>query len=323
MASWGYFDNSVRRKDVEHVLFLSGLSAASSAESRCLRCLRIQDYGRMTATIDNKAEVVTSEMVSGNYYRVLGIHPALGRVITDSDDAAVGSGPVMLISDGYWARRFGRTPDMIGKKIEINGTPMTIIGVNPPDLPVPMARKVRLIFFFPSACSRSLLPNSNLRYLADKDLWWVMIMGRMKPGISTETARAAVDLDLNAAVRATMIVGKDDEMPRLELEDGSRGQKRLPATFAKPIYVLMSLAGFVLMLACANLANLLLARASSRQREMSVRLALGAGRARILRQMFTESLLLSIAGGAAGLLLGYLGRNAIPHLLSSSPGSRR
>ena len=220
----------------------------------------------------------------------------------------------MLISDGFWARRFGRTPDVIGKKIEINGTPMTIIGVNPPDFTGAYGAQSSPDIFLPFSMQPIAAPKFKSSLLTDKDLWWVMIMGRMKPGISTETARAAVDLDLNAAVRATMIVGKDDEVPRLDLENGSRGQNAAAGDFAKPIYVLMSLAGFVLMLACANLANLLLARASSRQREMSVRLALGAGRARILRQMFTESLLLSIAGGAAGLLLGYLGRNAIPHL---------
>jgi predicted permease len=107
-------------------------------------------------------------------------------------------------------------------------------------------------------------------------------------------------------------------MPRLELQDGSRGENQASRIFSKPAYVLMALAGFVLLLACANLANLLLARASNRQREMSVRLALGVGRSRILRQMFTESLLLSIMGGMGGLALGYCGRNAIPHLMSSA-----
>ncbi|WP_158749040.1 ABC transporter permease [Acidobacterium sp. S8] len=315
---WGYFDNTPSGKTLS-TSFSYPVYQLLRQQNRVFQdVFGFKDYGRMTATIDNKAEVVTSEMVSGNYYRVLGVHPALGRVITDSDDAAVGSGPVMLISDGFWARRFGRTPDVIGKKIEINGTPMTIIGVNPPDFTGAYGAQSSPDIFLPFSMQPIAAPKFKSSLLTDKDLWWVMIMGRMKPGISTETARAAVDLDLNAAVRATMIVGKDDEVPRLDLEDGSRGQNAAAGDFAKPIYVLMSLAGFVLMLACANLANLLLARASSRQREMSVRLALGAGRARILRQMFTESLLLSIAGGAAGLLLGYLGRNAIPHLLSSS-----
>jgi predicted permease len=143
-------------------------------------------------------------------------------------------------------------------------------------------------------------------------------MGRIKPGVADEQARAALDVVMNAAVRSTATVGKDESIPSLVLQDGSRGENQASRMFSKPAYVLMALAGFVLLLACANLANLLLARASSRQREMSVRLAMGAGRSRILRQMFTESLLLSFAGGLAGLALGYCGRNAIPRLLSST-----
>jgi hypothetical protein len=161
-------------------------------------------------------------------------------------------------------------------------------------------------------------PESSSSLLTNRDLWWVMMMGRLKSGVSAQTAQAALNVDLSAAIRATMAVGKNDEMPRLLLEDGSRGQNEAGGNFAKPIYVLSSLAGFVLLLACANLGNLLLARASSRQREMSVRLALGAGRARILRQMLTESLVLSFAGGVVGLILGYAGRNVIPHLFSTS-----
>ena len=315
---WGYFDNTPSGKTLS-TSFSYPVYQQLRKQNRVFEdVFGFKDYGRMTATIDNKAEVVTSEMVSGNYYRVLGVRPVLGRVITDSDDAAVGSGPVLLISDGFWSHRFGRSPDVIGKHIEINGTPMTIIGVNPPDFTGAYGAQSSPDIFLPFSMQPLAAPKFKTSLLTDTNLWWVMMMGRMKPGISTETARAATDLALNAAIHATMTVGKDEEMPRLDLEDGSRGQNAAAGMFAKPIYVLMSLAGFVLLLACANLANLLLARASSRQREMSVRLALGAGRGRILRQMLTESLLISAAGGAAGLLLGYLGRNAIPHLLSSA-----
>jgi predicted permease len=278
-----------------------------------------KNFPRLTATIDNKAEPVTPQLVSGNFYASLGVKTVLGRGILDSDDAAPGSGPVAVISDEFWSRRFGRAPDVIGKTIQLNLTPITIIGVNPPGFTGASNVQSSPDVFLPFSMEPIAAPKWGAKaLLTDPDMWWVLVMGRVKPGVSDETARAALDVVLDAAVRSTLTIGKDKTVPRLTLQDGSRGENSAGRMFAKPVYVLMALAGFVLLLACANLANLLLARSSSRQREMSVRLALGAGRARILRQMFTESLLLSLAGGAAGLLLGYFGRNAIPHLLSSS-----
>jgi predicted permease len=275
-------------------------------------------FGRLTATIDNKAEAITMEMVSGNYYRVLGVKPQLGRPIQESDDGAEGSGPVTLISDGYWARRYGRSPDVIGKVITLNSIPITIVGVNPPEFTGAFSVQSSPDVFLPFSMQPIVVPKWKASLLKDTTLWWVLVMGRAKLGVSEASAQASLNVDLNAAIRGTTTVGKEDEIPTLLLQDGSRGQNSTGAMFAKPVYVLMSLTGFVLLLACANLANLLLARASKRQREIAVRLALGAGRARILRQMLTESLLLSLTGGAIGLLLGYMGRNAIPHLLSSS-----
>ncbi|HYK36358.1 ABC transporter permease [Alloacidobacterium sp.] len=317
-GSWGDFDRAPDGKFISTSFSYPVYQQLRQHNHALQDIFAFKDYGRMTATIDNKAEVVTSEMVSGNYYRDLNVHPALGRAIVDADDGAVGSGPVVLISYGYWTRRFGRSPDVIGKKIEINSTPMTIIGVNPPDFTGAFGVQSSPDIFLPFSMQPIAAPKFKSSLLADKNLWWVLMMGRLKPGISAEAARASLDVDLSAAIHATMEVGKDDEMPRLLLEDGSRGQNEIGGDLTKPIYVLMSLAGFVLLLACANLANLLLARASSRQREMSVRLALGAGRGRVLRQMLTESLLLSVAGGAVGLLIGYAGRNALPRLMSSS-----
>jgi predicted permease len=152
--------------------------------------------------------------------------------------------------------------------------------------------------------------------LEDRTLWWVLMMGRVKSDVPGATAQASLNVALSAAVRATMTVKKDSGIPELLLNDGSRGQNPAFDEMAKPVAVLMSLAGLVLLLACANLANLLLARAGARQREMSVRLALGAARGRILRQMMTESLLLAALGGAAGLLLAWAVRNALPRLMS-------
>jgi len=317
-GSWGNFDHTPDGKMLSTSFSYPVYQQLRKTNRTLQDIFAFKDYGRLTATIDNKAEAVTSEMVSGNYYQALHVQPILGRAIVEADDQADGSGPVVVISYGFWSRRFGRSPDVIGKKIEINSTPMTIVGVNPPAFTGVYGVQTSPDVFLPFSMQPIAAPKFGASLLADKNLWWVLMMGRLKPGSSTEKARAELDVDLNAAVRSTVTVGKDDEVPQLLLEDGSRGQNEVGSDLANPVYVLISLAGFVLLLACANLANLLLARASSRQREMSVRLALGAGRMRILRQMFTESLLLSVAGGTVGLFLGYMGRNAIPHLLSSA-----
>lgn len=277
-----------------------------------------KNFGRTTVTIDSQSEMVEAELVSGNYYKTLGVKPELGRGIQDSDDGIVGGSSVAVISDSLWSRRFGRSTSVIGKTFEVNLVPVTIVGVNPPSFTGAESVQTSPDIF----CPFSMQPIAFQRYgpslLANTTNWWVVVMGRIKPGASEAAARASFDVALSNAVRATMTLKKDATMPSFDWVDGSRGLNEMGRQFAKPIYVLLALTGFVLLLACANLANLLLARSSARQREMSVRLALGAGRGRILRQMLTESLLLSAMGGIAGLFLGYLGRNVIPDLLSSS-----
>jgi predicted permease len=276
----------------------------------------------ITVNIHGEAYATDAEMVSGNYYSVLRVRPQLGRGIQPSDDGELGSGPVVTISDRLWANRFGRSPDVIGKVISVNATPMTIVGVNPPDFTGAYSAQGRPEIFFPFSMQPIVVPQNfdatlSPSLLANKTLWWVLVMGRVNPDVPDATAEAALNVTLNAAVRATMPVGKDGQIPRLLLRDGSRGQNPAVEGFQKPIYVLLALAGLVLLLACANLANLLLARAGARKRETSTRLALGAGRGRILRQTMTESLLLSLSGGAGGLLLAWTVRNAIPRLLSN------
>jgi predicted permease len=273
---------------------------------------------QLPVSVDHKSEAVTAELVSGNYYSALGVNADIGREIQNSDDGAPGSGAVAVISDGFWSRHFGRSPDAIGKMIEVNLTPVTIIGVNPTKFTGASSVQISPDIFLPFSMEPAVAPNGTKSLLTNPEQWWVLVMGRMKPGVADESARAAMDVLLSNAVRSTMTVEKGQSAPRFAMKDGSRGEDLNAERFAKPIYVLMALAGVVLLLACANMANLLLARASSRQRELSVRLALGAKQGRIIRQMLTESLLLSSTGGLAGLLLGYCGRNAIPHLMSSS-----
>ncbi|MGC2299922.1 MAG: ABC transporter permease, partial [Acidobacteriaceae bacterium] len=276
-------------------------------------------FWRMNATVDGQAEAVSAEMISGNFYSALGVRPVLGRAINDADDGAPGSGPVVVISENYWTRRFARSPNVIGTVVSINFTPMTIVGVNPKGFTGAYDALMSPDIFLPFSMQPIVVPSGSKSLLTDPDTWWVMMMGRAKPGVSDPAAEAALNVAFDAAIRATVAVKKDTKMPHLMLRDGLRGQNQ-EAEMSKPIYVLQGLCGFVLLLACANLANLLLARAGARQREMSVRLALGARRGRILRQMLTESLLLSLLGGVGGLLLAYAGRNTIPQLMADPWG---
>lgn len=272
----------------------------------------------MNATIAGNAQRLDVSMVSGNFYQALRVQSQLGRAIEPFDDGAPGTGQVAVISDGLWERAFNRSPAVIGQTIKINQSVMTVVGVNPPGFTGAKNALVSADIFVPMSMISIIdpLPFEKKPILDDASFWWVNVMGRLKPGFSEEQARAELEAQLSVAIRSTMQVKADDSMPKLLLEDGSRGMHWTDRLFRKPIYVLSVLTGFVLLLACANVANLMLARGAQRQREMSVRLALGAGRARILRQLLTESLLVATMGGAGGLVLGYFARNALPSLLT-------
>jgi predicted permease len=320
---WGYFDDAPGGGQVSTSFSFPVYEQMRRRNSFLAEIFAFKNFGRMTATIDGEAEPVNAEMVSGNYYAALEVKPQLGRGIQDSDDGAVGSGPVVTISDRFWTRRYGRSSSVLGRTILINATPMTIVGVNPPSFTGAYSAQDSPDIFLPFsmqpiAAPQNMDPSGPVSLLGNKDFWWVLVMGRMKPGVPDATAAAALTVTFNAAVHATMTVKNDNQIPRLILANGSRGQNPYADDMSKPVLVLLGLAGFVLLLACANLANLLLARAGARRREMSVRLALGASRGRILRQMLTESLLLSLMGGATGLLLAFAVRNGIPRLLSDS-----
>jgi predicted permease len=290
------------------------------AENRVLGDLIAFRETGMNATIGEHAERILAEMVSDNYYRVLGLQPELGRAIGAADDT-VGSRPVAVISDAFWDREFGRSPTVLGQTIKLNDSFVVIIGVNPsaftgakstipsetPDVIVPLALQPVLT---PSTDGSSWLTNPAQ--------WWVNILGRARKGLSDSVAQSALDAQLSAIVRATMPLKKGEDIPHLELHDGSRGLFEQEQIFAKPLSVLMLLVGMVLLLACANIANLMLARTAQRQREMSVRIALGAGRRRILCQMLIESLVLALIGGSIGLAIGYFGRLAFPELTEAA-----
>ncbi len=267
----------------------------------------------VNATVGENAERVLAHEVSGNYYAVLGVQPQLGRTIGPVDDTA-GSEPVVVISDEFWERDFARSPAVLGQSITLNDVPVTIVGVSPKGFTgaastLPSQTPAVIVAL---AKATLVTPSSDGRnWLADPTSRSVNILARTKPGVSDSAAQAALDTQFSTIVRATLPIHAGDTVPRLTLRDGSRGLFAQQQVFATPISVLMIFLGLVLLLACANIATLMLARGARRQREMSVRLALGAGRARILRQMLVESLLLAAIGGASGLALAYVGRGAI------------
>jgi predicted permease len=278
-----------------------------------------KSLGRVNVTVDSVAQAANAQLVSGNFYQQMQVKPVLGRMILASDDGAPGTGTVAVISDGFWSRAFGRSPAVLGKVIDVDMTPVTIVGVNPngftgaesvqqsPDLFLPLSTMP--LFRAPFGQSGPVL--------ASTDLYWLQVMARARPGVSAEQALASLDVALGAAVRATTTIKKGETLPHIMIDEGSRGLNFASGQYARPLYVLLAMVGAVLLMACANMASLMLARASARQREMSVRLALGAGRARVLRQVLTESLLLSFMGGIFGLVLGYLCRSALPRLVAN------
>ena len=275
-----------------------------------------KDVSRLTATIGGGAEALDGELVSGNFYSGLGARVIAGRAISPTDDTSAAPA-VAVISDAYWARRFGRSTDALGKIIGVNRVPVTIIGVNAPEFHGAKANETPELFL-PISLQPQVIPDRDGSLLSRGTFWWVLMLGRLKPGVTDQAAQAALNANFVNALRPAFPGKRDKDLPRLLLGSGRRGLDLMKRRYSEPIYVLMGAAGLVLLIACANLANLLLARASVRQREMSVRMAMGAGRLRVMRQVLTESMLLALLGGSAGLALGIAGQNIIPNLFEAS-----
>jgi predicted permease len=310
---WGSFDRNEFGEGIG-ATFPYPLYQSMARQQKVMESIAgFKDLQRLTALIDGQAEPVDALMVSGNFYQVVGARIEAGRSITPADDSASANG-VVVISDGFWASRFARSASVLGKTITLNSVPLTIVGINAPDFKGPRPGEDPQVYF-PISLQNAVAPNPDGPLLTNHGYWWVFLLGRLKPGVSPEAAQRALDVGFRDAFHATLPEKKDRDRPRFVLQAGERGFNWGPNHLRKPIYLLLAAAGLVLLVACANLANLLLARATVRQREMSLRLAVGAGRARLIRQVLVECLLLAFMGGAAGLFLGFLSRNFIPGLM--------
>jgi predicted permease len=290
----------------------------------------------VSASFNGGTELIGADFVSGNYFPVLGVGAAVGRVFTASDDLTQGGHPLAVLSYGYWRARFAADPGIVGKQIVVNGSSLTIIGVSAagfdgvepgraPQIRIPMTMKDEL-------------PRSDFKRLNNNRFRWTEVFGRLKPGMTMEKAQAGLqplfhqilnrEVTEKAFAKASPIVKEGFLKMWMEVMPGSKGRSNLRRVYSKPLFALMAIVGLVLLIACSNLANLLIARASARQKEIAIRLALGAGRASLIRQLLMESMVLATVGGVLGVglavmidraLIGFLPSGHTPLSLSSTP----
>jgi predicted permease len=271
-------------------------------------------------------------LVSGSYFPVLGLRPALGRLLDSNDDKAVGAAPVAVLSYDYWRTQFDQRPDVLNQTLVVNGQPVTIVGVAPrgfdgttlgtkPKVFVPITMRELMQPMFVAASGPTSFEN--------RRAYWIYLFARLRPGVSIEQAQAAMNVRYHAVindVEAALQKGMSDQTmtefraKALRIEPGARGQRSVHREASTPLVLLLSVTVLVLLIACANIANLLLARSATRATEMAVRLSIGASRRHLIAQLLTESFVLAVCGGLAGLLVANWTLDVIVSLLPADAG---
>jgi predicted permease len=311
MYGWLY-DHPASDGTGVHAVFSAPFYLAAQRDNQVFDSFfAFQEMGRVTAVVDGDAETVNCFGVSGDFYRGMNVSPVIGRPIEEANEGGNLGSDVVLISYKYWVRRFAADPSVIGKTVILNQVPMRIIGVNPQYF-TGVEPGTEFEIWTPLT-----LPGHSLAEASPKSPWWWVLMGRLKDGVSDEQATASLDAMFQHQINLDYPQIKGDEAPHLFVESGARGIDYLASAFGAPLRVVLALSGFILLIACANVANLLLSKSAIRRHEICLRLALGAGRPRVVRQLLTEGLLLAFIAGALGVIAGYWCRNAIPALLQT------
>ena len=263
-----------------------------------------QDDQTFNVAVDDSAERNWGGLVSGNFFQVMGLQAAAGRLFTPQDDVTPGGHPVAVISYAYWQQRFGGSPAIVGKQVTINNTPMTIIGVAPEGF-IGAFGGIAASLWTPMMMQREMMGGDRLNARGNG---WFQALVRLKPGVSQEQAQAEATAVMAQLEQEYRDFNDGRRLRIVQMWDAPFGA----ATVLKPLLTILSvLVALVLVIACANVANLLLSKAVSRRREVAVRLSLGASRARLIRQLLTESLLLALMAGVAGIAMAYWSMNVI------------
>jgi macrolide transport system ATP-binding/permease protein len=270
-------------------------------ESTSFVGLTAEDMVQAAINAENQNDVIWGQVVSANYFDVLQVKPFMGRPFLPDEDKTVGANAVVVLGHGFWQRRMASDPNIVGKTIQLNNRAYEVIGVAP-EFFAGSKFALAMDFWVPISMAEDLRRNPDL--LADRGSHWMGVIGRLKPGVSMAQASAELSAIANRMNQAYPDNRASTTQAKVMGEVDGRFED-MGGVFKTAGAMAMAIVGLILLIACANVANLMLARAASRRKEIGIRLALGANRARLIRQLLTESLLLSLAGGALGLLLAF------------------